>query len=80
MTIVPAGRSRWIGTDVVVEGDDGGDDTGGGGEHCAGALRVRGAYIPQQASESEAAAYFTVTNTGDAPDTLTAVSTPADRH
>ncbi|CAO5159178.1 periplasmic copper chaperone A [Frankia sp. AiPs1] len=42
-----------------------------------GELRIRGAYIPQQASDTDAAAYFSVTNTGDAADTLTSITTPA---
>jgi copper(I)-binding protein len=49
----------------------------GTGGTDAGDLHIRGAYIPQQASASEAAAYFTVTNSADTPDTLTAVTTPA---
>ncbi|WP_163549083.1 copper chaperone PCu(A)C [Candidatus Frankia nodulisporulans] len=39
-------------------------------------LHIRDAYIPQQSSETEAAAYFTVTNTGGTPDTLTSITTP----
>ena len=41
------------------------------------ALRVAGAYIPQQASPDVAVAYLTVTNTGDAGDVLVSVTTPA---
>ncbi len=51
--------------------------TPGTGGADAGDLHIRGAYIPQQASASEAAAYFTVTNSGGTPDTLTSVTTPA---
>ncbi len=41
-----------------------------------GDLHIRGAYIPQQASDTEAAAYLTVTDSGGTPDALTAVTTP----
>ena len=40
------------------------------GSADVGPLRISGAYIPQQTSQDEAAAYFAVTNTGDAADTL----------
>lgn len=43
-----------------------------------GSLRIIGAYIPQPASASVAAAYFTVQNTG-AADALTAVSSDVSR-
>ncbi|MCM3882050.1 copper chaperone PCu(A)C [Frankia sp. R82] len=42
-----------------------------------GDLHIRGAYIPQQSSDTEAAAYLTVTNTGGTPDALTSIATPA---
>jgi len=39
-----------------------------------GALRVTGGYLPQPASPSVAAAYFTVTNGGSVPDALVSAS------
>ncbi|CAO5236162.1 copper chaperone PCu(A)C [Frankia sp. AgKG'84/4] len=44
-----------------------------------GDLHIRGAYIPQQASDTEAAAYLTITDSGGTPDALTAVTTPLAR-
>ncbi|MCK9897911.1 copper chaperone PCu(A)C [Frankia sp. AgB32] len=41
-----------------------------------GDLHILDAYIPQQSSNTEAAAYFTVTNSGGTADTLTAVTSP----
>lgn len=55
-------------------GNPTGSDTASG---TLGALRVAGAYIPQQASPDVAAAYLTVTNTGDSDDALTGATTPA---
>lgn len=40
-----------------------------------GDLRITGGYIPEPASPDVAAAYFTVTNTGSAPDSLVRVTT-----
>lgn len=42
-----------------------------------GSLHIRGAYIPQQTAQDEAAAYFTVTNDGASADKLLAESTTA---
>ena len=47
------------------------------GHGAAGAIRVAGAYIPQQASPDVAAAYLDITNTGDTTDALTTVTSPA---
>lgn len=49
----------------------------GTGSADHGDLHIRGAYIPQQASDSEAAAYFSVTNSGGTADTLLSVTSPA---
>ncbi|WP_052710784.1 copper chaperone PCu(A)C [Pseudofrankia sp. DC12] len=51
-------------------------DTGSGD---LGSLRIRGAYIPQQASPDVAAAYFTIENDGKADDDLISATTPAAR-
>ncbi|WP_203042373.1 copper chaperone PCu(A)C [Frankia sp. AgB1.8] len=45
----------------------------GTGSADIGSLHISGAYIPQQTSQDEAAAYFAVTNKGDAADELVAV-------
>ena len=48
------------------------------GSATAGSIRITGAYLPQPASPDVAAAYFTVTDTGDQADVLvSATSTPA---
>jgi periplasmic copper chaperone A len=49
----------------------------GTGRADAGDIHVRNAYIPQQASADVAAAYFSVTNDGRAPDRLTGVTSSA---
>lgn len=47
------------------------------GSAAAGSIRITGAYLPQPASPDVAAAYFTVTDTGDQADTLiSATSAP----
>lgn len=46
----------------------------GTGSSAAPRLRVVGAYVPQPASPDVAAAYFTVVNSGSAPDALTGVT------
>lgn len=45
----------------------------------AGSIRVSGAYVREPASPEVAAAYFTIGNTGNEPDTLLAVTTGASR-
>ncbi len=47
------------------------------GHGATGAIRVAGAYIPQQASPDVAAAYLDITNTGDTTDALTTVTSSA---
>lgn len=49
--------------------------TGHAGPAKISDLRVTGAYVPQPASPDVAAAYFTVTNSGDVPAVLTGVHT-----
>jgi copper(I)-binding protein len=49
----------------------------GTGAADLGSLHIRDAYIPQQTSDDEAAAYFTVTNDGGTPDELVSESTTA---
>lgn len=41
-----------------------------------GSLRIYNAYIPAAASPDVAAGYFTITNSGDQPDTLVKVTSP----
>ena len=49
----------------------------GTADGAVGALRVDGAYIPQQASPDVAAAYLRVTNDGSTADALVSASSPA---
>jgi copper(I)-binding protein len=48
------------------------------GSAASGAIRITGAYLPQPATADVAAAYFTITDTGDEADVLvSATATPA---